>query len=68
MLSGAGATKFIAVVAQLNYLAADKPDTQYAAKECSKRMATPRKLDWLLLERAGRYLARVPTAVQRLEW
>ena len=41
LLSGTEATKFRAVVARLNYLAMDRPDIQYATKECSKRMAHP---------------------------
>ena len=68
LLSGAEAIKFRAIVARLNYLAADRPDIQYAAKEVSKRMATPRKPDWQLLKRLGRYLAGSARAVQTLEW
>ena len=62
------ASKFRAIVARLNYLAADRPDTQYATKEVSKRMATPREPDWQALRRIGRYLAGAPRAVQILEW
>ena len=60
LLCGAEATKFRAVVARLNYLAMDRPDIQYATKEAAKRMANPRKPDWLLLKRIGRYLAGAP--------
>ena len=66
-LSGAEAIKFRAIVARLNYLAADRPDIQYATKEVSKRMASPRVPDWQLLKRLGRYLAGHPRAVQLLE-
>ena len=56
MLHGAEATKFRAVVARLNDLAMDRPDIEYATKECAKHMANARKLDWLLLKRIKRYL------------
>ena len=68
LLSGPEATKFRAIVARLNYLAADRPDIQWATKEVSKRMANPRKPDWQLLKRLGRYLAGSARAVQTLEW
>ena len=45
LLSGAEATKFRAIVVRLNYLAADRPDIQYATEEVSKRMAIPRVPD-----------------------
>ena len=68
LLSGTEATKFRAIVARLNYLAADRPDIQFATKEVSNRMANPRQPDWQLLKRIGRYLAGSARAVQTLEW
>ena len=68
LLSGPEATKYRAICERLNYLAADRPDIQYAANECSKRMALPRKPDWLLLKRVGRYFAGAPRGVQLIEW
>ena len=68
MLCGAEATKFRAIVARLNYLAMDRPDIQYATKEAAKHMANPRKPDWLLLKRIGRYLAGSPRLVQLMKW
>ena len=40
-LLGQEATRFRAVAARSNYLAADRPDIQYAAKEVCRRMAKP---------------------------
>ena len=50
------ATRYMALVARLNYLALDRPDIQYAVKEAAKRMSAPRAPDWKLLKRLGRYL------------
>ena len=45
-LVGAEATRFRAVAARANYLAADRPDIQYAVKETCRKMAKPAKGDW----------------------
>ena len=58
------ATKFRGIIARLNYLSMDRPDIQYATREASKRMATPREADWRVLQRIGRYLVGVPRLVQ----
>ena len=55
-LVGAEATRFRAVAARANYLAADRPDIQYSVKEICRRMAKPVKGDWQKLVRLGRYL------------
>ena len=62
------ATRYRAICARLNYLALDRPELQYAAKEASRRMSKPRKGDWLLLKRVGRYLRKAPRAVQLMVW
>ena len=54
-LQGAEATRFRAVVARANYLAADRPDIQYAVKEICRKMAKPVKGDWQKLVWLGRY-------------
>ena len=46
----------------------DRPDIQYATREASKRMATPREADWRVLQRIGRYLVGVPRLVQHFNW
>ena len=68
LLDGTEATLFRALVARMNYLAPDRPDIQYVVKEAAKRMGKPRRPDWSLLKRIGRYLLGHPRAVQLLEW
>ena len=62
-LQGAEATRFRAVAARANYLAADRPDIQYAVKEVRRKMAKPVKGDWQKLVRLGRYLRGAPRCV-----
>ena len=50
------ATKYRGLAARLNFLAMDRSDLQYAAKECCKKMSTPLVGDWERLKRVGRYL------------
>jgi hypothetical protein len=62
-LFGAEATRFRAVAARANYLAADRPDIQYAVKEICSKMAKPARGDWQKLIRLGRYLKGSPRCV-----
>ena len=62
------ATAFRGLAARLNYLALDRPELQFAAKETSKKMAQPREADWLKLKRVARYLVGAPTLHQVFEW
>ncbi len=68
MLSDQDAKIFRGLAARLNYLAQDRPDLQFAAKEVSRRMARPSEKDWALLKHVGRYLVGAPRAVQKFEW
>ena len=68
LLNSADAKVFRGLAARLNYLAQDRPDLQYAAKEASRRMARPSERDWCLLKRIGRYLVGAPRAVQTFAW
>ena len=68
LLEPKDATLYRALTARLNYLAQDRVELLYAAKECSRRMATPRTGDWFILKRVGRYLAGSPRVVQLLRW
>ena len=63
-LVGAEATRFRAVAARANYLAADRPDVQYAVKEICRKMAVPVEGDWHKLVRLGRYLKGAPRCVR----
>ena len=67
-LVGAEATRFRAVAARANYLAADRPDIQYAVKEICRKMAKPAKGDWQKLVRLGRYLKGAPRCVLEYAW
>ena len=53
-------TRYRALSARLNFLAVDRPDLLYAAKECSRRMSKPRNKDWEALKRICRYLIGCP--------
>jgi len=57
------AKKFRGVAARLNYLAADRPDIQYAVKEICRGMASPSVKHLKMLKRIARYLINKPTLV-----
>ena len=67
-LTGAKTTQYRAVAARLNYLALDRPDLAYAAKEASRRMSKPVEQDFALLKHAARYLRTKPRAVVWYKW
>ena len=46
---------FRSVAARGNYLAQDRPDVQYAAKEISRFMSNPEEKDWRKAKRMARY-------------
>ena len=56
-------TKFRALAARANYLAADRPDIIFAAKEICRSMAKPSDLGMAALKRLGRYLRYRPRLV-----
>ena len=62
-LQGVAATRFRAVAAKANYLAADRPDIEYAVKGICRKMAKPAEADWHKLIRLARYLKAVPRCV-----
>ena len=49
-------TMYRAIAARANYLAADRPDAQYSAKEICRFMSKPTSLGWQALKRLGRFL------------
>ena len=67
-LDAQDATKFRGIAARINYLAADRPDLQFASKCASKHMASPTHGGWDLLKRIGRYLKAHPRLVQKFKW
>ena len=56
-------THFRAIAARANYLSADRPDCQYAAKEVCRWMLAPTELSMAALKRLGRYLVGRPRLV-----
>jgi hypothetical protein len=62
------ATAYRGITARLNYLAQDRADIQYACKEASRRMASPREADWLMPKRIARYLIGAPRFEQKFVW
>ena len=56
-------TAFRALAARANYLAADRPDIIFAAKEICRLMAKPTDLAMAALKRLGRYLRSRPRMV-----
>ena len=68
LLDGAAATQHRGLVALLNYIAQDRPDLSFCAKELSQTMARPRVGDERGIKRAVRYLRRFPVASICHEW
>jgi len=56
-------TRFRAIAARGNYMSADRPECQFAAKEICRFMAEPTKLSVEALKRLGRYLVKYPRLV-----
>jgi len=56
------------VVAKGNYLAADRPDIQFAVKECARGMSSPTEENWFHLKKLVRYLIGVPRIVTKYKW
>lgn len=63
LLGPAEATRYRALAARANYLAIDRGDILYAAKELTRKMSAPTVGDWGKLERLGRYLKGRPRVV-----
>ena len=62
------AAAYRALAARANYLALDRPDLAFAAKECCRRMASPSTLDWAALVRLARYVAGNPRLTYDFPW
>ena len=54
------ASRFRALAARANYVALDRVDVQFAAKEVCREMAAPKQSSWLRLKRLARYLLQYP--------
>ena len=62
------ATPYRAVVARANYLAADRPELQFAAKEVCRWMSAPTEASLNALKRLGRYVAGHRRMVFKYPW
>ena len=63
MLSAAETALFRATAARANYLALDRPEVAFSAKELCRRMSAPRKRDKAALRWLCRYLLGAPRVV-----
>ena len=57
-----------AIVARANYLAPDRPDIAFAAKDLARSMSSPCRGDWDRLKRLARYLKGKPRVVKKYRW
>ena len=62
------AREFRGLAARANYLAQDRPDIQYAAKEVCRGMARPLKMHVKALRRLARYLVGAPRLIWQFGW
>ena len=59
-MEAAQATTYRRAAARVNYMALDRPDLSFAAKEASRGMASPTQGDVFNMKRIFRYLKRDP--------
>ena len=63
LLGAAETSLFRATAARANYLALDRPEVAFSAKELCRRMSAPRQKDRVALQRLCRYLLGMPRLV-----
>ena len=68
LMKPAEAAQFRRGAAKLNYLAQDRLDLSFAAKEVSARMAAPKVGDEVALKRVIRYLRLYPRWITHYTW
>ena len=68
LLAGQAATDYRALTARMNYLASDRPDIAYAAKELCRDFSSPTAKSVERLKRAVRYLCHKPRLVWHFEY
>ncbi|MCG7754977.1 hypothetical protein, partial [Flavihumibacter cheonanensis] len=61
-------TAYRRTTAIINYIAQDRPDLNYAIKECSRGMSAPTKGDLRKLKRVLRYLRQAQVRGQFFAW
>jgi len=67
-IEGAELTRFRSVAARINYVSQDRPDLKIAAQRVCKCMSSPRKCDWVLVEKVARYLKARPIVKCMYKW
>ncbi len=67
-LEGQKATPYRAVVARANYMASDRPELQFSAKEVCRWMSSPTEVSLNALKRLGRYVAGHRRLVYHYPW
>ena len=67
-MSKGNATRFRRAAARINYMALDRPDLGFAAKELSRAMAIPTEGDAVRLKRTLRYLRGAPRMALFYKW
>ena len=60
LLDSSHTSRYKSIVARANYLSADRPEIQYATKECARKMSKPTEGDWMKLKRLRRFLRGHP--------
>ena len=68
LLEKSSHTAYRGAAARVNYLAADRPDIQFAAKEVCRFMSAPTQSSWNALRRLARYLSGLPRMVFQYKW
>ena len=68
VLKPESATTYRALSARYNYIAQDRPDISFAAKELCRDFAAPTIRSWARLKRVVRYLRRAPRLVYFYPW
>ena len=66
--SAAEQTMYRAVSARINFLAQDRTELLFAAKEVSRHMSAPCQGDFGPVKRIGRFFVRPPTSVTMFRW
>ena len=62
------ARRYRRAAARVNYMALDRLDLGYAAKEVSRSMAVPREEDFVKMKRVIRYLKGAPKVINVFKW
>ncbi len=62
------ATAFRDVAARINFLAQDRSDIQFSAKEVCRTTSSPTRGSWARLQRLARYLVSHAEVVYRYPW